>query len=88
MTCAMGNPGDGGTNSVSCCDIEFHHRPAFPDAAARPAHVYLVIKNPCPVTAFVTLSGYDVAQGCEDLTLGVMPEVVGRLRDMEIFVPD
>ena len=48
---------------------------AFPDAAARPAHVYLVIKNLCPVTAFVTLPGYVVGQGCEDSTLGVMPEV-------------
>jgi hypothetical protein len=45
-------------------------------------------KNLCPVTAFVTLPGYVVAQGCEDSTLGVMPDVVGCLRDMKIYVVD
>jgi hypothetical protein len=50
MTCAIGNPGNGGANSVSCCDIEF----ASPEPPICDGHQHPLLTSPSKLSAPVT----------------------------------
>jgi hypothetical protein len=68
MTCAIGNPDNGGTNSVSCCDIE----PPPPRGGAPPARALSAAALPIQLSAVPQARGDPIDRQVNALDDGVI----------------